>query len=166
MNFDLLYGELALALAVARELSSEDGKANLKLVEVSAGHLNEDVLRVEGDLGCLTVDDGRKREHLAGSIVEDGIAWLILDDVEILLKLLVILKNLEELNCVQGLCLLESAEDDVLWSSSLIGDRSMDLIIVVGAHRAESPSAADILMKLVLQVNEGVVRLRVKLDIA
>lgn len=91
MNFDLLDGELALALAVARELSREDGKTNLKLVEVSSGQLNEDILRVEGDLGCLTVNDGRKREHLAGSIVEDGVAGLVLYDVEILLQLLVIL---------------------------------------------------------------------------
>lgn len=133
-DLNLLNCELRVALAVRRELASENSKANLKLVEVSAGHFNEDIFGVIGDLRGLTVDDGRKRKNLALSIVENRVSWLALYNVKELLELLILLENLEELISIHFILLLECAENNVLGSTSFVSDGSNDLICIVSAH--------------------------------
>lgn len=75
------------------------------------------------------------------------------------LKLLILFQHLEELRCVHLLGLLECAEHDVLWCACLVGDRALHLVVVVGAHGTKGSSAANVLVQLVLEVDEGVVRL-------
>ena len=75
------------------------------------------------------------------------------------LKLLILFQHLEELRCVHLLGLLECAEHNFLRRTSLVGDRALHLIVVVGAHGTKGSSAANVLVQLVLEVDEGVVRL-------
>ena len=48
--------------------------------QVGGGHLKEDVLGVEGDLGVFSVDDGRQGEHHVLAIVDDGVHGAVPDD--------------------------------------------------------------------------------------
>jgi len=85
VHLNLLNSELAVPRTVARELASEDGKADLDFVEICPSDLNEHVLGIHGDLGGIRVDDGWKRKDSASSIIEDGILCLIFNNVKILL---------------------------------------------------------------------------------
>jgi len=80
-HLNLFNGELVLTLTVAGELACQNCKAHLYLVQISACNLNENVLCIVGDLGCFRVDDGRKRQDLALSIIEDWVLGLSLNDV-------------------------------------------------------------------------------------
>ena len=79
--------------------------------------------------------------------------------MQILLQLLVLLQDIEELGCGQLLGLLEGAENNVLRGACLVGDRALNLVVVVGAHGAEGSATADVLVEFILEVDEGVVRL-------
>jgi len=54
--------------------------------------------------------------------------------------------------------LLESLELNVGGGDGLVGDGSSDLIQIVSSHRSELASTADVLMELILEVDERVVR--------
>ena len=133
-DFNLLNGELGVSLAMLGELASEDSQANLELAKISAGHFDKNVLGVQGDLCCVRVYDWRKGQDSALGIVEDWELRLIFYDVQVLLKLLILLQYLKELGSIHLLSLLKSTEHDILRSTSFISNRSLHLIIIVGSH--------------------------------
>lgn len=64
-----------------------------------------------------------------------------------------------ELMAIHLLGLVEGSKDNVLWLASLIGERSLDGVQVMGSHRHKSALSAQVLVELVLKRNEGVVSL-------
>ena len=78
-----------------RELCSQNGEANLAFREVRSSDFNEHVLRAVRYLRGIRVDNRRQGEDGTLGIVEDWVAWGILDDVQILLQHLVVLEDLE-----------------------------------------------------------------------
>jgi hypothetical protein len=150
---------------VLRELSGKDGKNDLALGEVSARNLNENILGVQRNLGVVRVDDWRKRKHGSLGVKEHWVKRHVLNDVQELLQLLILSQHVEKLNTVHLLFLFKSLEDNIFWWECLISDWSADFVIVVSSHRAKSSLSAEVLMHLVLQINERVVGLNVKLDI-
>ena len=119
---------------MAGELASKHSQADLDLVEVGTSDFYEDVLGVVGDLRRLRVNDRREGQNLAFSVVENGVLGLVLNDIEELLKFLVFLQSFEEVNSVHLLRLLQSLENDVLRVTSLIGNRSLNFVVVMSSH--------------------------------
>ena len=103
-------------------------------MEVSASHLNEDVLGIEGDLSELRVYYGREREHLPCLIVEDWVLWFILNDVQVLLKLLILPQLIKQLLSIHLLTLLKRLELYLLRSQCLISHWPLHLIQIMSSH--------------------------------
>ncbi len=162
----LLDGVLVLALAVGGELSSEDGEAYLDLVEVSACHVDEDVLGIHTDLGGLRVDDGWQGQHGPVGIIEHWVLLMWLQNGQVLLEFLVCAQLGEQLLSIHGLSLLQGLEYYFLRSHCLVGNRSLNLVVVMRSHGAQGSLPADVLMELVLEVDEGVVGLGVELYVS
>jgi hypothetical protein len=133
-DVNLLNSVLVIALAVGRELASEDGETYLDLVEVSASHVNEDILGVHADLGGLRVDDGGQREHSPVGVVEDWVLSVSLQDGEVLLQLLVSPQLVEQILSIHGFSLLERLEHYFLGSHCLVSDGSLHLVVVMSPH--------------------------------
>ena len=64
---------------------------NLDLCLIQRGDLNQDVLRVEGDLAVVSVDYGRQRENSTVRIVDYGVDRRVPDDVQVAAEVLVFL---------------------------------------------------------------------------
>ena len=77
--------------AVRGEHGDKDLADNLQLGLVGGGDVDEDVCRVEGDLGVVAVDDGRHRQDCAVGIVDDGVDGFVPDDWQVLLELQIFL---------------------------------------------------------------------------
>ena len=74
--------------------------------------------------------------------------------VQEFLELVVLTEDFEQFDTVHLFLLLESLEYDILRRVSFIGNGTLNEVIIVSTHRAESSSSANILMKLVLKINE------------
>lgn len=106
VNFNLFNSELVVSLTAARELASYNSQANLKFVEISSSHLNEDILGVNRNLCGIRVDDWWEGKHLSVGVVEDWVFWLILNDVQVFLEFLILLEDFEKLLAVHIISLL------------------------------------------------------------
>lgn len=135
-------------------------------MKVSTSHFNEDILCVHSDFSWLRVNNGRQRKNLTSSIIENWVSRLIFDNVQILLQFLIFLEFLEQLLCIHAFSLFKCLENNIFWFSCFISDWSLNLIIVMGSHWAKGSSSANVLMKLILQINEWVVGLEIELDIS
>ena len=60
-------------------------------MQISGSDLDEDVLRVERDLGVIAVDDRRHGEDHAVRIIDNRIHWLVFDYVQVMSKVTVFL---------------------------------------------------------------------------
>lgn len=58
---------------------------------ISCGDFDQNVLGVEGDLGMIRVDDGRKRTNSALGVENNGIDWRITNDMKELTEMLILL---------------------------------------------------------------------------
>mmetsp|Transcript_206 Transcript_206/g.211 ORF Transcript_206/g.211 Transcript_206/m.211 type:complete len:307 (+) Transcript_206:1049-1969(+) len=164
-NLDLLNLVAPFALAMLAELGGKDCEANLSLLDVCSSDFDEDVAGVESDLGRLRVNDGRQRQHLSVLVVEHRVLLEGLKNWQELLHLDVVLENFEKRVAVHRFVLLERLEHDIAGWVRLVSDWAANFVQIVRAHGCECPSAANILMQLILQVDEGVVGGDVEADI-
>jgi len=67
----------------SREHADDGVEDDLGLVEVCCRDVDEDVLGVERDLGMITVDDRRHRQHHSVLIADHRIPRLIPDNPEV-----------------------------------------------------------------------------------
>ena len=142
---------------MSRELSSHDGEADLSLLEISGGNFNKDVFGVAGDLGSVGVDERRERKDFSVGIEKDREFIVTLKNGQEFLHDIICLVEFAKLISGHAFSLLESLELDFSGRDSLVGDRSLDFVQIVSSQRSELASTADVLMKLILEVDEGVV---------
>lgn len=67
---------------------------NLKLRSVEGSNLNENIGRIQRDLGVIAVDDGGKRADSPLRVVDDRVYRRVANDVKILAQLLMSLQKL------------------------------------------------------------------------
>ena len=165
-------------LAVLAEHGDEGVEDDLGLGEVCAGALDEDVLRLEADLGVVAVDDGRHGEDHALRVPDDGVRKGVPDDVEVLLQVAVLREELHHLrrahllgliyglvsaSCklneiekiVQKKChhttyLVQRLESDVLRWVGRVGEGAGQRVQVVGADGDEGALPGEVLVQLIL----------------
>jgi len=97
--------------------------------------------------------------------MENWVKGFVFDDVQVLLELLVLSQCIEQLNAIHFLGLLQGCELDILRGEGFVDDWALNLRQIMGSHRSESSSPADVLMELVLEVNERIVGLDIELDV-
>lgn len=163
-NLDGLDGEGLVA--VLGEHGDHDVADNVELGLIGGGDLDEDVLGVEGDLGVVAVDDGRQRADGLVGVEDDGVDGLVADDVQVAAEVLVGLVELHQLLAVHLLGLVEGDEADVLGGEGLVGEGALNGVEVVGADGDEGSLPGQVLVKLVLEADEGLVSLGSELDVA
>ena len=79
--------------AVRRKHGDEDLADNLQLGLVGGGNVDEDVGRVQGDLGVIAVDDGGHRQDCAVGVVDNRVDRFFPNDGQVLSELQVFLQN-------------------------------------------------------------------------
>ncbi len=79
---------------------------------------------------------------------------------------MIFFQYLEKLCGIHLFSLFECPKHDVLGCPSLIRYGSLDLVIIVSAHGAQSAATAYVLVKLILKINERIVGLEVELDVS
>ena len=152
--FDLI---APFAFAVLAELCCKDGQANLRFLDISASNLDENIAGIESDLGLLRIDDGWQRQNLPVLVVEDRVPVERLQDWKELLHLDIVPEDIEKRVGVHGFALFQRLEDNLAGWVRFVGDWALDFVQVVRAHRCQGTTAADVLVKFVLQVNERIV---------
>ena len=90
-------------------------------------------------------------------VVEDGVFVEWLQDWKELLHLDIVPEDLEKRVGVHGFALLQRLEDNLTGWVRFIGDWALDFVQIVRAHRSKGATAADVLVKFVLQVDERIV---------
>ncbi len=95
-----------LRRAVLREHGDHGVQHHRGALEVGASALYEHVLRVQGDLALVAIDDGRHGEDGALRVVDDGIDGAVPDDGQVGLQMTVSLPKKGEVD----LLLLQSVE--------------------------------------------------------
>lgn len=164
-NLNLFTFVLPFTTTVYRELSSHNSETNLSLLEISSSDFNKDVLSIASDLGCVRVDERRERKYLSVCIEEYGEFIVTIEDREELLHYVISLVELTKLFSGHAFSLLECLEFNFSRRESFVGDRSLNFIQIVSSHGSKLASSADILMKLVLEINERVVRSKSEVDV-
>lgn len=161
---------------------------NLKLRLVGGCHLDEDVGSVHRDLGVVAVDDRRQRANGAVGVVDNRVDRGVTDDVQIFTQLLVLLlKSLVTVQfldfwgveirgtyLVEGhqffsihlLGLVQGSEFNVLGREGLVGERTLDSVEVVSTNGNQSSLTGQVLVKFILEGNEGLITGLVELDSA
>ena len=86
-------------LAVLAEHGDEGVEDDLGLCEVGARALDEDVLRLQADLGVVAVDDGRHGEHDALGVPDDGVDRGVPYDGEVRFQVAILREELHHLGC-------------------------------------------------------------------
>ena len=80
-------------LAILSEHGDHGIQNDLGLGQVGAGALDQDLRRVQGDLGVLPVDDrGHGEDDILG-VVDDGVDGAVTDDGQVLLQVAFFLKT-------------------------------------------------------------------------
>jgi len=180
-NLDGLDRELHFA--VLGEHGDHNVADNIQLCLICRRDLDENVGGVERDFRVVAVDDrGERADDLVG-IKNDGVDRLVPNDAEETTKMLVRLVEGHQLLSVHLLGLVQGDEADVLRRQSLVCERALDGVEVVCTNALchvlvnESPAVRldnsryegtlprQILVKLVLQANEGLVRGLGKLEV-
>ena len=154
---------------------------NLRLVEGS--NLDENVLSVQGDLRMVAVDDGRQGANCPLRIVDDGVDRGVANNVKVSTQVLVFLftdvsiyPNLphmqlpylvegHQLLSVHFLGLVQRNKFDVFRRQGLVGERSLYRIQVVSTDRNERSLPCKVLVKFVLQGDEGFIASLIELDV-
>jgi len=157
-DLDLLAFVLPFSSRVSRELSSKNGEADLGLPEIGGGNLNKDILSIACDLSSIRVDKRRERKDVSVSIEKDRELIVAFQNRQEFLHNIIIFVFNTKVGSGHAFSLLESLELNVSGRHGLVGDGTLNLVQVVSSHRSELTSAADVLMELVLEVDEGVVR--------
>jgi len=79
-NLNLFTFVLPFTTTVYRELSSHNSETNLSLLKISSSDFNKDVFSIASDLGCVRVDERRKRKYLSVCIEEYGEFIVTIED--------------------------------------------------------------------------------------
>lgn len=156
---------------------------NLELRSVKGCDLNQDIGGVHADLGVITVDDRGQRADRPLRVVDHGVDRRVADDMQILAQLLVFLLRIvririspipqaltylvevHQLFAVHLLGLLQRDKLDVLGRQSLVREGALNGVQVMGTNGYKGPLARQVLVKFVLEGDEGVVAGLVELDI-
>lgn len=157
---------------------------NLELRSVKGCDLNENIGGVHANLGVVTVDDRGQGADRPVRVVNHGVDRRVANDMQILAQLLVFLSRIvririslipktltylvegHQLLAVHLLGLLQRDKLDVLGRQSLIREGTFNGVQVMGANGYKGPLTRQVLVKLILEGDEGVVAGRVELDIA
>jgi len=166
INLNLFYMMLPFTSAMRRELGGKDGQADLTFQQIGTSDFNEDVLGIKSNFSSLRVDNRWERQNLSISIVEDGVPLFSLEDWQELFHLNIRLEFLEESIGIHGFGLLQCLENNLTGWHCFISNRSLNFREIMSTHGSKSSSSADVLMQLVLQVNERVIRLQIESDVA
>jgi len=182
---DLHRLDCELLLAVPGEHGYHDVADDIKLRLISRGNLDEDIGGVQRYFRVISVNDGRKRAHDLIGVEDDGVDRLVPNDVEVAPEMLVRLVECHHFFAVHLLRLVQGREVDILWWQSLIRERSLDCVEIMGADPAQSQSedciyafpgssnysrhegslSCQVLVKLILQADEGLICCLGKLEV-
>mmetsp|Transcript_25811 Transcript_25811/g.55293 ORF Transcript_25811/g.55293 Transcript_25811/m.55293 type:complete len:252 (+) Transcript_25811:1391-2146(+) len=105
------------------------------------------------------VDDRGQTEDHVVAVVDDRVDGGVFDDVQVLLEFEVGLVEFHEVLGIELPRLLQRREDNLLRGQGLVSEGPLEGVQVVRADGDERPLAAQVLVQLVLQVDEGLVRL-------
>ena len=139
---------------------------NLELGGVCGSDLNENVCGAKVYLGVLAIDDRGQGADNPVSIIDDWVDGRVFDDVKETTKVSVMFVELHQLLGIHLLGLVQGDELDVLRGESLIGERSLDSIQVMGTDRYQSPVSCQVRVELILQRNEGLIAVLCELDVS
>lgn len=163
-DFDGLDGE-GLG-AVHAEHGDEHVGDDAELGQVGGGDLDEDVGGVESDLGVLAVDDGGERADYTVGVVDDGVYGGVADDVQETTQVLVGFVEGHEFLARHFLGLVERDELDVLGGEGFVCEGALDGVEIVSSDGDERSVTSQVLVKLVLQGDEGLIAVLGELDVA
>lgn len=150
VRYDLDGGDGEAVAAVYGEHGNHGLDYNIELRGVCGGDFYQDILGIEGDLGVVTVDDGRKREDGSAGVVDDWIYGRIANNVKIATKVLVLVVELHQLPSVHLLSLIKGHEVDLLRREGLVGEGTLYGVEIVGTDRYQSPLPRQVLVKFIL----------------
>lgn len=157
---------------------------NLKLCPVKGSDLNKDIGGVEGNLRVVAVDDRGQGADSALRVIDHRVHGRVANDVQVLAQLLVLLwfvRKYSRVNTTAMVCntyfveshqfltihllgLVKGDKFDVRGRKSLVGERPLDGIQIVGTNGDQGSLTGQILVKLVLQGNERLIASLVELD--
>ena len=152
--------------AVHAEHGDEHVGDDAELGQIGGSDLNEDVGGVESDLGVLAVDDGREGAHHAVSVVDNRVYRSVTDDVEEATQVLVVFVEGHEFLAGHFLGLVERDKLDVLGREGFVCERTLDGVEIVSSDGDERSVTSQVLVKLVLKGDEGVIAVLGELDVA
>src|SRR2546428_469969 len=135
-----------------RERGREDREAALDRLEVRAGDVEEQVLRVRRELRPDPVDHGRKAEHLSTGIPDDREARLRCDERREFAALVVLRQDLGEVELLRE---AERREADLVRADGVVRVRRRDFVEVVDSDRDFPTPTAGGEVELFLQIDEG-----------
>lgn len=128
-DLDRLDGELFRA--ILGEHGNHNVANDVELCLIRGSDLNEHVGGVEGDLGVVAIDNGREGADDLVRIKDNGIDWLVADDVKITTKVLVGFVECHQLFSIHLLGLIQGDEVDVLGWQSFVGEGALDRIEIM-----------------------------------
>lgn len=152
--------------AVHAEHGDEHVGDDAELGKIGGGDLDEDVGRVESDLGVLAVNDGRERADYAVGVVDDGVHRGVADDVQETAQVLVGFVEGHEFLAGHFLGLVERDELDVLGREGFVCEGALDGVEIVSSDGDERSVTSQVLVKLVLEGDEGFIAVLGELDVA
>ena len=107
------------------------------LGQVHGRHLEQDVLGVQGDLGVLSIDDGRQgQDHVIG-VVDDRIDWTILDDWEIGFEMRVSRVKIHQLCGSKLFGLIQGHKFDIFRGLCHVPKWTLDGVQIMGSNRGK-----------------------------
>mmetsp|Transcript_31954 Transcript_31954/g.49538 ORF Transcript_31954/g.49538 Transcript_31954/m.49538 type:complete len:320 (-) Transcript_31954:457-1416(-) len=149
--------------AVLAEHCNNGVKHNVGLGQIRSCTLDKYIFGIQSDLGMVSVDNGRKGQNPFLTIQNNRVQRRILDDGHVWFQVLSSRVRLVVLHQILGveatIVRSQGYKLDFRSGPGVISERSLDGIQIVRSNGHQSSLSTQIAMKLILQLDEGLVSL-------